>query len=160
MKDTALHMDVHNDEVFASHTGLCLVDLVAPLEMAERLRVLIVEDDEADIFLIKRALARNPRIGEVVVAHDGIEALQLIDHWATELDLAIVDLHMPRKDGLSLLRDFALRDTPKFPMVVLTSSRYGADAVRARKRGAFAYLVKPNTVAKLATVLDEVIAMI
>jgi len=128
--------------------------------VATRLTVLLVEDDDADVYLIRRALANNPRIGEIVVARDGVEALDMIDHWEMEPDLAIVDLHMPRKDGFSLLRDFASRSAVRFPTVVLTSSKAGADQFRAKKRGAFAYLAKPTTAAKLTVALDQLIARI
>jgi CheY-like chemotaxis protein len=123
-----------------------------------KLRVLVVEDDEADAYLIRKALDSNPRVGEILLAKDGVAALELLDHMASP-DLAIVDLHMPRKDGFALLLDFAARDT-HFPSVVLTSSRSGADSLRSRKRGADAFLTKPNTIEKLANALDEVIATI
>jgi CheY-like chemotaxis protein len=122
--------------------------------------VLVVEDDVADIYLIKMALAKNPRVGNIVFAQDGVEALQLIDSRAVVPDLAIIDLHMPRKDGFALLRELGARVTVNFPSVVLTSSRSGADAVRSRKRGAEMYLVKPNTIAKLSTLMDQVISAI
>jgi CheY-like chemotaxis protein len=100
--------------------------------------------------LIRRALAGNPRIGEVVRVQDGIEALELIDNGTVKPDLAIVDLHMPRKDGFALLREFATRETARFPSVVLTSSRAGADALRSRMRGAVEFLTKPNSAKKLS----------
>lgn len=145
-------------DALPSDRNLPLIPPVAPPRDEERLCILVVEDDAGDAYLIKSALAKNPRVAEVVVARDGVEALQLIDLRATQLDLAIVDLHMPRKDGFALLREFACRDTVKFPSVVLTSSRGGADALRAKKRGAMAYLAKPNTAAELTTALDKVIA--
>ena len=95
--------------------------------------MLLVEDDDADAYLIRRALAKNPRIGEVVLAHDGVAALELINKGAVSPDLAIVDLHMPRKDGFALLRDFAAMEGVKFPSVVLTSSRGGEQICCARK---------------------------
>ena len=125
---------------------------------ARKLRVLLVEDDEADAYLIRRALAGNPRIGEIVRAQDGIEALALIDRGTVKPDLAIVDLHMPRKDGFALLREFATREAAGFPSVVLTSSRAGADALRSKMRGAVEFLTKPNSAKKLSAALDRVVA--
>jgi CheY-like chemotaxis protein len=124
------------------------------------LNVLLVEDDEADAYLIQRALSSNPRIDSVTVAQDGVEALDMIDTRVVKPDLAIIDLHMPRKDGFALLRDFSLRVTVEFPSIVLTSSRAGADALRAKKRGAEFFLTKPNSFEKLALSLDQVIAEI
>ncbi len=122
------------------------------------LRVLLVDDDEADVYLIRRALAGNRDVGMVVVARDGVEALDMLDRSEASPDLAIVDLKMPRKDGFALLRDFAARPHARFPAVVLSSSRSGADIYRSKKRGAITFLSKPNSAEKLKTALDQVIS--
>src|SRR5580693_3901319 len=88
-----------------------------PSRLPNRLRVLLVEDDDADVYLVRRALSELPRIAEVRVARDGVEALELIDSWSAGPDLAIVDLKMPRKDGFALLREFAARKEVNFPTV-------------------------------------------
>jgi len=67
-------------------------------------------------------------------------------------------LKMPRKDGFALLRDFASRPYAKFPTVVLSSSRSGADIYRSKKRGAMEFVSKPNTAEKLKTTLDAIIS--
>lgn len=121
------------------------------------LNVLLVEDDQADAYLIKHALYSNSMVCNVLHVKDGIEALKVLDVGEMHPDLAIVDLHMPRKDGFSLLADFR-RENAQFPSIVLTSSKLGADSVRARKRGAEAFITKPNTLAKLTEVLDDVIS--
>jgi CheY-like chemotaxis protein len=109
------------------------------------LQILLVEDDAADAYLIRRALAKNPCVAEVVLAEDGVEALELIDRGWVSPDLAIVDLHMPRKDGFALLRDFGQRESAQFPSVVLTSSKSNKDTLRATKRGAVEFVTKPKT---------------
>jgi CheY-like chemotaxis protein len=124
---------------------------------SENLKVLLIEDDDADVYLIRAALADNPRVGEIVLAQDGVEALELIDSGAVKPDLAIVDLHMPRKDGFALLLELGARESATFPSIVLTSSRSGADALRSRNRGADMYLVKPSTLGKLTALMDDVI---
>jgi CheY-like chemotaxis protein len=127
------------------------------MRSSKKLRVLLVEDDDADVYLIRRALSQLPRVAEVRVARDGDEALELIDSWSAGPDLAIVDLKMPRKDGFALLREFATRKGATFPSVVLTSSKAGADVYRAKKRGAVDFLTKPNGLEKLKNALDELI---
>jgi CheY-like chemotaxis protein len=117
-------------------------------------------DDEADSYLIRRALATIPRVGKIVVARDGVEALEMVDDGSASPDLALVDLHMPRKDGFALLREFETRESAQFLSVVLTSSRAGADALRSRKRGAVEFLTKPDTVEKMAAALNRVIAYV
>jgi CheY-like chemotaxis protein len=118
------------------------------------LTILLVEDDEPDAYLISRALANNPRVAKVVVAEDGVRALELIDSGSVRPDLAIVDLHMPRKDGFALVKDFAAKERRQFPSVILTSSASRADAYRATDCGAVQFITKPDTTEKLAAALD------
>jgi CheY-like chemotaxis protein len=137
---------------------------VAPIEGEVRylppmalpgLQILVVEDDDADAYLIETALAEYAQCGQILRATDGVEALEMIEFGATP-DLAIIDLHMPRKNGFSLLVDLlCLKST--FPMIVLTSSTAPSDAVRSRLRGADRFLAKPDTVEELRRVLTTAI---
>jgi CheY-like chemotaxis protein len=140
----------------ANSGALYKMDILSPSRWSLGLHVLLVEDDEADAYLIRRALAKNPRVADVVIAEDGVEALELFDKRRIAPDLAIVDLHMPRKDGLALLKEFATR-TVQFPSVVLTSSKASKDAIRAAKRGAVEFITKPRTEGELAATLDRII---
>jgi CheY-like chemotaxis protein len=144
----------------ASGDGYYLTSPYAAGAKKKKLRILLVEDDAADAYLIRRALKANPRVAEIVLAENGIEALELIERGAIKPDLAFVDLRMPRKDGFALLRDFASHEAARFPSVVLTSSKSGEDTVRSKKRGAIQFLTKPRTEQKLAAALGRVIAMI
>jgi CheY-like chemotaxis protein len=152
-------MDVFAQQSFASGGGWREVTPVAP-QWAARLCILLVEDDEGDAYLIKRALARNARVGEIVLAENGVEALDVIDRGIVRPDLALIDLHMPCKDGFALLRDLSTRESRQFPSVVLTSSRARADALRSMQRGAMDFVTKPSTEVKLVAALDRVIAQI
>jgi signal transduction histidine kinase len=115
--------------------------------------VLVVEDSEADAYLIHRALFNHPAVGQVVHAHDGLEAQEMIDSGAVRPDLAFIDLQMPRLNGLELLVALACRAQCDFPMVVLTSSSLEADRLRSRIRGAVRVITKPNSVDQLAAAL-------
>ncbi len=133
---------------------------VATVDAEAGLKILMVEDDEADAFLIKRALRNNLRVGEILHARDGAEALELIDNHQFRPDLALIDLQMPRKDGFGLLRDLSNRAAVAFPSIVLSTSRSREDRWRAGKRGAVQFVSKPNTMKKMTMALDEVIALI
>jgi two-component system response regulator len=141
-------MDMIIDNPFVSDSGIC----------RSNLQVLLVEDSEADAYLVRRALARIVKIGVVVIAKDGIEALELIDNDAIEPDLAIIDLRMPRMDGLGLLRAFSKRESVQFPTIVLTTSTCGADILRSWKRGAVEFVNKRNSVDEMTAALDHVIS--
>jgi CheY-like chemotaxis protein len=127
------------------------------LDRPPGLCVLVVEDDEADAYLISRALSGQPAVGEVVRAPDGVEALEMVERGEVEPDLAFIDLHMPRKNGFSLLAAFASHPRAGFPMVVLTSSTAPTDAIRSRLRGAIRVVTKPDTVEELEAMLTSAI---
>jgi len=129
----------------------------APSVKTGGLSILVVEDDEADAYLICRALAAQPAVGRVVRAVDGVEALEKIERGEVAPDLAFIDLQMPRKGGLSLLTDLGERAGRPFPMVVLTSSTAAVDAVRSRLSGALRVVSKPETVEAMEAVLASAI---
>jgi CheY-like chemotaxis protein len=124
------------------------------------LNVLVVEDDEADAHLILRALQGRPKIGQVDLAGDGVEALELLDQQLVAPDLAIIDLHMPRMDGFRLLIELACRQDRDFPIVVLTSSAAKSDIVRSLFRGANRVISKPDTLEELELELAATIAAV
>lgn len=118
---------------------------------ADLKRILLAEDNANDIELTMAALRANRLANEVIVVRDGAEALDYLykrgTHAARESGLPVLlllDLKMPKVDGLEVLRqvksDPALR---ALPVVVLTSSREESDLVRSYELGVNAYVVKP-----------------
>jgi CheY-like chemotaxis protein len=114
-------------------------------------RILLAEDNENDIELTLSALAQCRLANEVDVVHDGAEALDYIysrgpfANRGSELPgVLLLDLKMPRVDGLEVLRtlksDPALRS---LPVVMLTSSREEQDLFRSYDSGVNAFVVKP-----------------
>jgi DNA-binding NarL/FixJ family response regulator len=125
-----------------------------------KLNILLVEDDDADAYLIERALSLNPRVAGIVRACDGVEALELVDARKLRPDLAIVDLHMPRKNGLALLNELSARVMVDFPSVVLTSSKSRSDVQSSKQRGAMRFITKPSSMKRLIAALNRVVALI
>jgi len=114
-------------------------------------RILLVEDSRQDLELTLNALAEHHITNRVDVARDGDEALDYLyrrgayaGRDATNPVLLLLDLKMPKVDGLEVLRivksDPALR---MIPVVILTSSREEQDVVRSYELGVNAYVVKP-----------------
>jgi CheY-like chemotaxis protein len=124
---------------------------------AAGLFVLVVEDDEGDAYLIERALRANLKVRDVFRTSESMEALRLVQSGAIAPDLALIDLHMPRKNGFELLADFAALSRPHFPMVVLTSSTPPTQAMRRRLRGAMSVLAKPDSVVALEQLLAKAV---
>ncbi len=114
--------------------------------------ILLVEDNPDDEELTVRALDRNLIANEVVVAHDGEEALDFVfgrGAWAgrdpADLPaLILLDLNLPKLDGLGVLRQIRADErTRRAPVVILTSSREQQDLVRGYDLGANSYVRKP-----------------
>jgi CheY-like chemotaxis protein len=139
-----------------TQSNATLGETIAP-GLPAGLCVLVVEDDDADTYLIGRALEDNPAVGAIFHAHDGIEALAMLERGEVAPDLALIDLHMPRMDGFGLLFALSGRAGSNFPMVVLTSSSSPSDAIRSRLRSAIRVVTKPDTVAEMYAVLRTTI---
>jgi CheY-like chemotaxis protein len=119
--------------------------------MTELRPILLAEDNLKDIELVLAALKRNNLANEVVVARDGAEALDYLYRRGNfqsrddRLPIAILlDLKMPKIDGMEVLEQIKKDDALKIiPVVMLTSSREEADLVKSYKLGVNAYVVKP-----------------
>lgn len=119
--------------------------------MAPLKRILLVEDNERDVELTLAALEEHNLANEVVTARDGAEALdylyrrgQFAGHANGLPVVVLLDLKMPKVDGLEVLRqmrgDAALKHVP---VVMITSSREEQDLVNSYQLGVNAYVVKP-----------------
>jgi CheY-like chemotaxis protein len=120
--------------------------------------ILLAEDNPSDVYLIREALREHKVDCRIRVAADGREALDIIAGTEPDCDLAgisliILDLNLPRHDGIEILQK--LRDLAAFrhvPVVVLTSSDSPRDRILAIQLGAARYLRKPSN-------LDEFLSL-
>ena len=116
--------------------------------MEKLLNILLVEDDQVDVMNVKRAFDRNRISNPLFVAGDGVEALEILRSGQVphERRLVLLDLNMPRMNGIEFLR--ALRadeDLHATPVVVLTTSDDERDKIDAYNLNVAGYLVKPVT---------------
>jgi len=139
-------------DTLGGNDSISLSDTIADAPI----NVLLVEDDEGDAYLIEKALNKNRKVGHIVRARDGEEALEMIASGSVHPDLALIDLQMPRKDGFSLLLEMQKYDVD-CTCVALTSSRSGADSLRCFHRGARMFVSKPKQPEQLSALLNEVI---
>ena len=113
--------------------------------------ILLAEDSPQDVELILAALGEHNLANEVVVVKDGAEALDYLYRRAAYASrpeeqpaLVLLDLKMPKIDGLQVLRTIKEDNNLKsLPVVMLTSSRAESDLLASYKMGVNAYVVKP-----------------
>lgn len=131
-----------------------------------KLKVLLAEDNRGDVLLVREALAEHQIANELYVMRDGGEALDYIAHIGeTEEspcpDLMLLDLNLPKADGLTILAEF--RRHPQCthtPVIVISSSDAPKDKERAGALGVTRYFRKPSDLdafLKLGEVVREVV---
>ena len=119
--------------------------------MSDLKRILLAEDNPKDVELTLTALDEYRLANEVVVVTDGAEALDYLYcrgkyamRTGSHPALVLLDLKMPKVDGLEALRTIKNDDKLKsIPVVILTSSREEKDLIESYKLGVNAYVVKP-----------------
>ena len=122
--------------------------MIAPSGMNE---ILLVEDNPDDVELALHALKRNNILNPIVVARDGQEALDYLDNSGKYADskhaipaLILLDLKLPKVDGIEVLRHIKAKSTLKqVPVVILTSSKEEKDLVESYDLGVNSYIRKP-----------------
>ena len=114
--------------------------------------IFLVEDNPDDEALTLRALKKNNIANQVIVARDGVEALDFLlgrgeSDWGDLNSLpqvVLLDLKLPKVDGLEVLRQLRANERTKFlPVVILTSSNEEQDVLRGYGLGANSYVRKP-----------------
>jgi len=109
--------------------------------------ILLAEDNPADVYLVREALRENGVHCSLRVATDGKEVLQILSGelpGGDALSLIILDLNLPRHDGLEILERVRAMGLGRIPVVILTSSDSPRDRQMAIQLGAVSYLRKPS----------------
>ena len=122
--------------------------------------ILLVEDNPVDLDLTLRAFAKRKLSNPVHVARDGAEALSWIPRWEAgepRPALILLDLKLPKVDGLEVLRQLKMHPALRvLPVVVLTTSSEDVDMQQAYRLGANSYIVKPVDFDKFMEVAAQV----
>jgi CheY-like chemotaxis protein len=111
--------------------------------MSKSYRILLAEDNPADVYLIEEALREHKLTFEMILAEDGEEALSMLSNPETRPDIVLLDLNMPKRSGGEVLGRLQ-RDLEGIPVVVLTSSDSPVDREEAMRLGATTFIRKPT----------------
>jgi two-component system, response regulator len=135
------------------------------MSLAPEVEILLVEDDPNDVELTLRAFRARNLSNQVFVARDGAEALDFFfsdkAHPLRDIGVTprvvLLDLKLPKVDGLEVLRRLRADErTKSLPVVVLTSSNEEPDIAAAYRLGANSYIVKPVDFEAFARAVSEV----
>jgi two-component system response regulator len=127
--------------------------------------ILLVEDNPDDVELTMRAFRKNKIANNVVVARDGVEALDYLFCQGAYADsdctdspkLILLDLKLPKLDGLQVLERVRADERTKLtPVVILTSSKEEHDLISSYKNGANSYVRKPVDFNKFVEAVREI----
>lgn len=118
-------------------------------------RILLIEDNSADVDLLRRAFAAHEIQNDIVALEDGELAIRFLDQLTASpgIDLIIIDLNIPKHDGIEVLTRY--KNSPwirQIPVAVFTSSNSPVERNRVLSLGVAAYLRKPME-------LDEYLAL-
>lgn len=126
--------------------------------------ILLVEDNPDDVELTQRALQRSHVLNQIVVVRDGVEALDYLfaagDHAGRDPaclpQLILLDLKLPRLDGLQVLQRVRRHErTRLLPVVILTSSDEEQDQIQGYSLGANSYVRKPVEFESLVRAMEQ-----
>jgi DNA-binding response OmpR family regulator len=111
-------------------------------------KILIVEDNDPDVFLVEEALRAHSVPAQIQRCQDGEEAIQVLSQLdQSEVpDIVIIDLNLPKVPGIEILKHArSLKQLDSVPVLILTSSQSHADRILSLQLGADAYIAKPPT---------------
>jgi two-component system, chemotaxis family, response regulator Rcp1 len=123
--------------------------------------MLVVEDSPSDVRLIQEALKDTGLPVDVVVAKDGVEAMDMLHRVEMggheRPDLVLLDLNLPRKNGREVLSEIKSSEVLKLiPVLVMTSSRADEDVNQAYTLNANCYITKPGDLTEYLSVIRAI----
>lgn len=127
--------------------------------MTNSLKVLLIEDDMIEIMKLNRTVGKLQLNHTIIEAKNGEEALQVLEQKDRLPDIILLDLNMPKINGIEFLSILKNNDTLRYiPTIILTTSSNQRDLLECYKIGIAGYIIKPlkyeDYVTKISSVLD------
>jgi DNA-binding response OmpR family regulator len=120
------------------------------------LHVLLVEDNPADVLMVREAIRTSAVLSDVLIAWDGKQARRFLNDFRFEPDLVFLDLKVPLFDSFEFLEQLRANQGP--PVIVLTASLNPEDTEQAIKAGAKEFIVKPSDMDEFLNVVRDALA--
>lgn len=128
----------------------------------KKIHILLVEDDEVDVMNVQRAFKKTNNVNPLYMAANGLEALDILRQkgqiepvMPQTRRLILLDLNMPKMNGIEFLRELRLDESLRsIPVIVLTTSNEDRDKVEAYNLNVAGYILKPVTFSNFVEVMD------
>jgi len=123
-------------------------------------KILLVEDNPADVRLTKEAIQKSELVSQLDVVKDGVEAIKFLqkfkkDSLVDRPDLILLDLNLPKKSGLEVLKEIKEDDDlRRIPVVILTISSNEEDLVKAYNLHANCFINKPLNIKEFYIIVE------
>ena len=125
-----------------------------------RLTVLLLEDDDFDAYITRRALSDIPEIVNVLRVSSGLEAMSVLNASHVKPDVCIVDLQMPVMNGREFIKTYTASNLPSVPLVVLTTSSDPIEEVISRFDGATHFICKRENPGDLGRQIRDLLGLL
>jgi|ERR1700733_13309874 len=119
------------------------------------LHILLVEDNPADVLMVREAVRATPVTTDLMIAYDGEQALRFLTEFHFEPDIVFLDLIVPKLDSFEFLEKHL--GVNQAPVIVLTGSVNPTDNQRAMELGAREYIVKPSDMDEYVHVVSDAV---
>jgi DNA-binding response OmpR family regulator len=120
------------------------------------LHVLLVEDNPADVLMVREAIRTSAVMSDVLIAYDGKQARRFLNDFHFQPDLVFLDLKVPLFNSFEFLEHLRANQGP--PVIILTASLNPEDTQQAIKAGAKEYIVKPSDMDEFLRVIRDAVA--
>ena len=123
-------------------------------------KILLVEDNPADVSLTKKAIQKSELVSKLDIVKDGVEAIKFLQKFKKNShvdrpDLILLDLNLPKKSGLELLKEIKEdEDLRRIPVVVLTISSNEEDLLKAYNLHANCFINKPLNIKEFYIIIE------
>lgn len=126
--------------------------------MNKHLKILFIEDDQIESMKFDRGLKKLGLKHEVIRAENGEEALNILDSYTELPDIILLDLNMPKMNGVEFLSILKKNESLKYlPIIILTTSRNRKERLECFKIGIAGYFIKPLKYEEYVKLIDQIL---